>query len=295
MKAIIFGGSGFVGSHVADALTDAGHEVTVFDHAESEWLRPEQSFVTGDVTDGDAVAAAIEGQDVVYNFAGIADIDECRERPVDTVLVNVAGNAHVLEGCRRAAVQRYLFASTIYVASESGSFYRVSKQACELYIEEYKREYGLPYTILRYGTLYGRRAGDTNSVHRYLKQALFDRRIDAVATGDELREYIHVEDAARLSVEVLADEFEGQQVVLTGQHSMRFRDLLALIREVVGSDVEIELKQPGDDVDSAHYSITPYHFRPKLPRKLVGNHYTDLGQGLIDCLQELHDAQVAER
>ncbi|MEA2494998.1 MAG: UDP-glucose 4-epimerase [Thermoleophilaceae bacterium] len=295
MRAIVLGGSGFVGSHVADALVDAGHEVSVFDLAPSRWLAPEQQYIAGDVTDADAVAAAIDGHDVVYNFAGLADIDECRERPLDTVRVNVAGNVNALEGARRAGVKRYVFASTIYVASESGSFYRVSKQACESYIEEYEREHGVPYTILRFGTLYGRRASDTNSVHRYLKQALLDRSIVAEASGEELREYIHVEDAARLSVEVLADEFAHQQVVLTGHHALRFRDLLNLIQEIVGPDVSIELKAPSEDSGSAHYSITPYHFRPQLPRKLIGTQYTDLGQGLIDCLRELHDLNVTER
>ena len=84
--------------------------------------------------------------------------------------INIGGNVNVLEAIRRSDVERYVFASSIYVASEAGSFYRVSKQSCELYIEEYRREYGTPpYTILRYGTLYGRRAGPTNSVHHYLQ------------------------------------------------------------------------------------------------------------------------------
>src|SRR5581483_2217690 len=203
VKALVLGGSGFVGSHVADALADAGCETTIFDRLPSPWLRADQRFVEGDLTALDDVVAAVAGQEVVYNFAGIADIDAAGERPVDTVAVNVLGNAHVLEASVRAGVRRYLFASSIYVASEAGSFYRVSKQACELYIEEYGRRHGLPYTILRYGTLYGRRASDENSVHRYLRQALRDRRIVASGTGEELREYIHVEDAARLSVEVL--------------------------------------------------------------------------------------------
>lgn len=295
MKAIVLGGSGFVGSHVADALVDAGHQVTIFDRSPSPWLRDGQEFVTGDATDLESVVTAVEGHDLVYNFAGIADIDECRRRPVDTVSVNVLGNVHALEAARIAGASRYLFASTIYVASESGSFYRASKQASEMYVEEYSREHGLPYTILRYGTLYGRRAGETNSVHRYLRQALQERRVHAVATGEELREYIHVEDAARLSVEVLSDEFVDEQVVLTGHHAMRFRDLMRLIQEIVGPDVTIEMTPPSDDADSAHYSITPYHFRPKLPRKLVSTHYTDLGQGLIDCLDELHHREAAPK
>ena len=289
----MLGGSGFVGSHTADALSDAGHEVTVFDATESPWLRDDQRFVRGDVTDLHGVEQAMDGHDVVYNYAGLADIDESRERPLDTVRINVAGNATVLEAARRVSISRYVFASSIYVASEAGSFYRVSKQACELYIEEYRREYGTPpYTILRYGTLYGRRAGGTNSVHRYLEQALRDRRISAHGTGSELREYIHVEDAARLSVEILTDEFVDEQVVLTGHHPMRFHDLLDLIREIVGADVEVDLRppEPADHLpSSAHYSITPYTFRPRVARKLVSTYYTDMGQGLVDCLHEIDE------
>jgi UDP-glucose 4-epimerase len=293
VRALVLGGSGFVGSHMADALADAGHGVTVFDATESRWLRDDQAFVRGDITDLRSVEEAVEGHDVVYNFAGLADIDDSRGRPLDTVRINVAGNANVLEAARRVGIRRYVFASSIYVASEAGSFYRVSKQACELYIEEYRREYGTPpYTILRYGTLYGRRAGETNSVHRYLRQALRDRRITAHGTGGELREYIHVEDAARLSVEILTDEFVDEQVVLTGHHPMRFHDLLDLIREIVGPDVEVELRapEPADQLPfSAHYSITPYTFRPRVARKLVSNYYTDMGQGLVDCLHEIDD------
>jgi len=288
VRTLVVGGSGFVGSHVVDALTDAGHDVTILDSAEGPWRRPEQDFQTGDVTDLDSVVAAVEGHEVVYNFAGIADIDEARRRPVDTVAVNVQGNVNVLEACRRAGVQRYVFASSIYVFSESGSFYRVSKQSAELYVEEYQREHGLPYTILRYGTLYGPRADARNSVHRYLTQALTERRVAATGTGEELREYIHVQDAARLSVDVLGAEFENEQVVLTGQQSMRYRDLLGLIREIVGEDVTIELQEPEGE-GSAHYALTPYHFRPKVARKLVANHYVDLGQGLLDCLHEIHE------
>ena len=290
MRAVVLGGSGFVGSHVADALSDAGHEVTIFDARESPYLREGQRMVVGDVGDLESVCAAVDGNEVVLNFAGIAGIDDARRRPIDTVGVNVLGNVHALEAAVRAGAHRYVFASSIYVASEAGSFYRVSKQSCELYVEEYQREHGLDYTILRYGTLYGRRADEANSVHRYLRQALSQRRVVAEGTGDELREYIHVEDAARLTARILEPEFANEQVVLTGHHPMRYRDLLRLIREVVGDDVEVELQTPSDaEPRSAHYAMTPYAFRPRLPRKLVSDYYVDMGQGLIDCLQEIHD------
>jgi UDP-glucose 4-epimerase len=292
VKATVFGGSGFLGSHVADALSAAGHTVTVADIATPLHLRPDQRFVECDVTNAEVVLRAAEDSDFVYHFAGLADIGDCRKRPRDTVAVNVLGTVNALEAARVAGSRRFVFASSIYVAGEAGSFYRVSKQAAELYIEEYQREYGLNYTILRYGTLFGRRADNGNSVHRYLKQALEQRHIVAYGTGEELREYIHVGDAARLSVDILADEFANEQLVLTGHHPLRFRELLALIAEIVGADVEIELRAPeSDDLGAydGHYAITPYAFRPKLTRKLVSTTYVDLGQGLLDVLHELHE------
>jgi len=294
VKAVVFGGSGFVGSHVADALGDAGHEVTVADVVASPHLRDGQRFVECDVTDFDAVCDVVAGQDVVYHFAGLADIAEARDRARETALANVVGTVNLLEAARLTGTKRFVFASTIYVVGDAGSFYRVSKQAAELYVEEYEREYGLAFTILRFGTLYGRRASATNSIHRYLRQALADRKIVAYGTGEELREYIHVEDAARLSVEVLADEYANQHLILTGHHPLRFRELLTLIREIVGDDVEVEVHAEEADehlsrLYSGHYAVTPYSFRPTLTRKLVSTSYVDMGEGLIDVLREIHE------
>ena len=291
MRAVVLGGGGFIGSSVADALQAAGHEVVIADISESSFLREGQEFRRIDITDAAALRDLIAGATVVYNFAGLADIDDARVRPVDTATVNIVGNVQALEACRLAGVERYVFASTVYVYSDSGSFYRASKQACELYVEEYQRQFGLDYTILRYGTLYGPRADERNSVYRLLRQALVERRIEAPSSGDELREYIHVEDAARLSVEILAPEYRNQHVILTGHHPTRFRDLLELIREMVGDDVEIQLHPEQKEHASAHYTVTPYVFRPRVGRKLVDRYYVDMGQGLLQCLQEIYDRE----
>jgi UDP-glucose 4-epimerase len=295
MKVIVFGGSGFVGSHLADALTEAGHEVTIFDINPSPYLQTTQKFIQGDILDADVVKHAVDGNEVIYNFAGLADIDDALARPTDTVRLNVLGCVNMLEAARHSGVKRFVFASTIYVYSETGGFYRVSKQACEAYIEEYQRRFGLNYTILRYGTLYGRRADSRNSVYRYLKQALYDRKISIQATGDEMREYIHVEDASRASVQILDSEFENQNVILTGQHPTRFRDLMYMIREMVGADVQIDLQPPDDGAVSGHYNLTPYTFHPKIGKKLVSHYYLDMGQGLLDCLDEIYHAEQGRK
>lgn len=290
-RVVVFGGAGFLGSFVADALSDAGHEVVVFDRRPSAFLRAGQHEVIGDILDGDQVAEAMAGAHVVYNYAGIGDIAEAAAQPVDTVRTNVLGNTILLEAARQAGVMRFVFASTLYVYSEMGSFYRSGKQACELLVHDYQKAFGLPFTILRYGSLYGPRATETNFIYSILKQALTDGRIVREGDGEELREYIHVWDAAQSSVDVLAPEFENASIIITGQQPVRVRDLLTMIREMLGNRVTIEYRPPsherGTSATDWHYHMTPYSYQPRIARRLTKMTYLDLGQGLLDLLEHV--------
>jgi len=285
MKAVVFGGSGFLGSHVADVLTDRGYDVLIFDARPSQYLQEGQEMVVGSILDKDAVNAAIKGADVVYNFAGIADIDEAKHKPVETVEINILGNTIVLDACRNQNVKRFVFASSVYVYSDSGSFYRSSKQACELIIENFHETYGIPYTILRYGSLYGPRSDERNWIFHILKQAITEGKITREGDGEELREYIHVADAARCSVDILFKNFENEYVILTGYQQLKIKDLMTMIREILGNRVELEFLPSTSNV---HYEITPYSFNPRIAKKLVSDHYLDMGQGLLQCIKEIY-------
>jgi UDP-glucose 4-epimerase len=204
---------------------------------------------------------------------------------------NILGTVNILEACRESDVGRYMHASSIYVYSNRGGFYRCSKQAAELYVEEYQKHYGQEFTILRFGTLYGNRADSRNSIYRYLQQAMAEKQIKCSGTGEELREYINVKDATRLCVEALSSEFRNEHIILTGPHSMRFRHLLDMIREILGGDIEIEFDHQDQD---GHYEITPYTFEPKIGHKLTSKKYLDMGQGLLECLREMHQQSGQE-
>lgn len=288
MKAIVFGGGGFLGSHVADALTVTGYKVKVFDIKRSLYLKPEQEMIIGDILNIEQVSKAMNECDYVYNFAGIADLDDATTKPIETLRLNVEGTLNILDVCRMKNVKRFVYASTIYVYSNKGGFYRCSKQAAELYIEEYHKRFGLEYTILRYGTLYGPRADKKNSINRYLFQALKEKRIKILGDGEELREYIHVRDAAKLSVKILNSEFENSHLIITGHHPMKFKQLLATIQEIMDYSIDVTYHQ-GTNHD--HYNITPFSYVPKIGQKLTTDCYTDIGQGLLECLQEI-DNQV---
>ena len=289
IKACVIGGSGFLGSHVCDHLSDAGYVVTILDQVASPWLRSDQQMLVGDLLDENLLDEAISGCAVVFNFAAIADLDRALATPIDTARVNVLGNVLVLDACRRHSVRRFMYASTVYVYSREGGFYRCSKQAAEQYVEEYQRAYGLDYTILRYGSLYGPRSDNSNGLFRIVQDAIQKGVIRYAGSPEATREYIHVEDAARASVTAVGSEFRNASVVLTGQEVMRVSDLLKMLAEILGLPDAVEFVEADYD---GHYVRTPYAYQPKLGRKYVPPMHVDLGQGLLQLINELQDSNT---
>jgi UDP-glucose 4-epimerase len=285
-KAVVIGGSGFLGSHLADVLTEAGYAVSIFDLRPSAWRKSNQEMMLGDIRDQDALHKCMTGARYVYHLAGIADIDEAAKSPRATVEKNIIGSTVVLECCLSAKVERILFASSLYVYSQQGSFYRVSKQAVELLIEAFHERYGLEYTILRYGSLYGPRAQKWNGLKRYVTEAVKQGRIVYPGTGEERREYIHVQDAARLSVEALVPEYANECLTLTGTQILNSSELLRMIREIMGGKLEIKFNP--EQRDPEHYEMTPYRFTPRVARKMVPNVFVDIGQGILDLVEEVY-------
>lgn len=289
MDAIVFGGSGFLGSHVVDALSTAGYNVKIYDVKPYKYQTSPKEMILGDILDEKGVRDAIKGVDIVYNFAGIGDIDEASKKPIETVKYNILGNTILLEAAKEENVKRFVYASSVYVYSNSGSFYRCSKNSCELYIETFQKQYGLDYTILRYGTLYGTRSDIRNSVYRFLMQAMTDGKVSYPGNGNEIREYINVFDVAKASVEILSDEFKNENVIFTGPNPMKVSELFTMIKEILKKDIEIDYIMPESEDPMDHYTITPYTFIPKVGKKYIKHYYTDMGQGLLLCMQEIHD------
>ena len=284
-KVVVIGGSGFIGSHVADCLSEIGYQVTIYDNIKSPWLRKDQKMVVGNILDFEELKIVTEGAEFVYNFAGITDLNEASDNPIKTVEINILGNVNVLEACRINKIKRFVYASTIYVYSREGSFYRCSKQSSENYVEEYHKAFGLDYTILRYGSLYGPRADNTNGLYRIVDSALKSGKIQYKGDIESMREYIHVEDAARASISILDQEFKNDSVILTGQEPMRVLDLLKMLAEIM--NIPEDLVEFTDEHYNSHYTRTPYAYQPKLGRKYIPPTHVDLGQGLLQIIGEI--------
>ena len=275
-----------MGSHTADELSCRGYAVTIFDLIASPWLRPDQQMVVADLKDRDALREAMLGAHCVYHYAGIADIGEAKQRPDQTIEANVMGVTKVLELAAELKVKRFVYASTMYVYSHYGSFYRASKQAAEILIEVYAQECGFEFTLLRYGSLYGPRAQSWNGIRKFVTQIVKESRLDYSGDGTEMREYIHAHDAARLSVDVLDAKHANAAITITGQQLIRVDQLVAVLFEIAG--IKLAANFHGEQVRPDHYGQTPYRYTPRSAKKLVPTEFVDLGQGLLDVIDEVH-------
>ena len=282
-KIVVLGGSGFVGSHVADQLSDSGYHVVIYDVHPTPFTRSDQEMVVGDLSDSELVSQTIKGAFAVYNFAALSDLNEALREPIATININILGNCHILEGCRLHEVERFIYASSVYVNSREGGFYGCSKKAAELFIEEYNQAFGLDFTILRYGSLYGPRADSRNGLQRIVEGALKNKVLKYVGDENASREYIHVRDAAIASVKSLNKEFKNKRIILTGHQPINVTELLSMLAEIIGlpkSSVQFSKKKY-----EGHYVRTPYHYEPELAEKYIPDTYIDLGEGLLEIIR----------
>lgn len=286
-KVVVFGGLGFLGQYLVAELEKRAYHVTVADLAVNA---PYAHYIQCDILNKEQVLAAIpEGAQVVYNLAGFANLDKAIEQPYATLNLNVLGNINVLDACVERKVKQFVYASSAYAMSNKGSFYGISKLTSEKIVEEYYKKFDLPFTILRYGSVYAEMDYENNYIFNLIKEAVKTRKINHGGDGEEVREYIHASDAAQLSVDVIeTKKFLNQHVILTGVERMKRKELFMLIKEILNDDIEIKLANDGYH---NHYKYTPYSFDPAISKKLIANPHIDIGQGILECIRKAYSLQ----
>lgn len=278
MRVVVFGGSGFIGSHVADTLLAAGFNVAICDQRFSKYLKGnlEMLLPLRTITDYNVVEKTIRKADYVYNFAGMSTIEDCKEAPDLAVKINILGHLNILEACKVNKVKRVICASSLYACGKHGSIYGITKQTAEALT----REYGVPYTILRYGSVYGERADENNSIYRYIKQAL-KGVIEYPGTGEEMRDYINVKDAAKLSVDILSG-YENKTVLINGVNTYSAKEMLTALKEIIGN---VRIKYIPKQ--KHHYNITPYSYKQDTAIKIIPKETIDIGEGLLNEVRRM--------
>jgi UDP-glucose 4-epimerase len=288
MRILVTGGSGFLGSHIVEDLADRGHDVISADLYPPTKKYRDIEYLSVDVCNFDALSKAVRGCDAIYNCAGIADLENARLNPRRAIEVNILGTLNVIEAASEQGVGRLLQASSVYVFSRHGSVYRTTKQASENLIQDLCSSRKIDVTILRFGSLYGPRADAGNAIRRLATQAVQENRMDFWGDGTEVREYIHIRDAASLAADALDENFINQSLHITGHERVTTLEILETINEMLGGSVAVSLE---DKAFSGRYRLTPYSFESNTGKRMIGSSYVDLGLGLLEVIRDIAEDQ----
>ena len=253
-KILVFGSSGFLGNHLVKSLIKH-NEVIEFDIIPPKDKHKNTTFIRGSILDKTLVSKAMKGVDIVYHFAAMTDLDTVNRNPAAAIEINIAGTSNILDSCIEEKIQRLIFSSSVYVYSKSGGIYKSTKQACELLIKDYDKMYGLNYTILQLGSVYGPNSTKKNLISRLISESITNGVMEHYGSGNEVRQYIYVKDVVNAAIESLSNKYNKQKVILIGVQSISISDLMDKIISLLGKDIK---KFFSANRYNIHYKTSPF-------------------------------------
>ena len=131
--------------------------------------------------------------------------------------------------CNKFKVKRLIHASSIYANSEQGGFYASSKKASEDFVEKFYQIYRLNYTIIRFGSLYGTRADNSNGVNNLIDNGIKKNFLHYKGSIRAARKYIHVKDAVNICSKVIQKKYENRYLIITGKKSIKIKNLMKTV------------------------------------------------------------------
>jgi nucleoside-diphosphate-sugar epimerase len=300
MCALVTGGSGFIGSHLVEALLQGGAVVRVLDNLATGHRanlacvlercdgQENFTFVEGDITDRATVQDAVKGVDYVIHQAALPSVQRSVEDPLTSNLVNVEGTLNILTAARDAGVKRVVYASSSSVYGDSPQLpkvehmpsnplspYAVSKLAAEAYCRAFTKVYGLETVSLRYFNVFGPRQ-DPNSLYaavlpRFIEALLDKKRPMVYGDGTQSRDFTYIENVVQANLLALeAAGVAGEAFNIACGESIDLKTVLQLLAEFSGQPVEPEYQAPraGDikhslaDISKAERMLG---YRPAIP------------------------------
>ena len=257
MRIIVTGGSGFIGSHVADTLAALGHEVCIYD-LDSPQHTTACEFVRGDTRDVDRLTKTIRPGDMIYHLAAEANVNRFFESPLFSNENTSHSALCVLEAARRTGASRVLLASTEWVygsaigdevsviteecayASAPDHLYTCAKIAAELFCVGYRNLYGVEYTIMRYGIPFGERGRAETVTPTFIRRILRDETIRIHGNGSQYRQFIYVRDLAEGNAACLHENARNQVFNLNGKEKITVLQVVNVLERILGKKARME-------------------------------------------------------
>jgi UDP-glucose 4-epimerase len=276
VRVLVTGGAGFIGSHVVDELTRAGHEVAVLDDLSTgkrENLARDVRFYAVDLEDRTATFAAVSDfrPEVVSHQAAQASVARSMREPIHDARVNLIAGLNLLDACVAQRVARVVFAGTgggVYGEVPEGdaatedtpprpkSPYAIHKLAFEQLLGVYAREHGFHEHTLRYANVYGPRQdplGEAGVIAVFAASVRAGRPLFVHArrkSGDDgcVRDYVHVRDVARANALAVDGKIAESCLNVGTGVGTTTRSLAVAVMNALGREVLVESRppRPGD-------------------------------------------------
>ena len=267
--ALVTGGAGFIGSHIASALLASGARVRVLDdlstgHRENiDEIGAGVEFIQGSVADESLLKKALEGVEVVFHEAAIPSVPRSVESPRQTHVASVDGTFSLLLAARDNKVRRVVYAasSSAYgdqptlpkserMSPDPLSPYAVAKLVGEYYCQVFTRVYGLETVSLRYFNVFGPRQDPGSQysgvVSRFISSLLSDERPVIYGDGEQSRDFTYIENVVSANLKAAsAKEASGKVINVANGERVTLNELLAVLKELTGKqDVTAEYREP---------------------------------------------------
>lgn len=259
MKAVIFGGGGFIGSSIADRLLADGHQLRIFERPRVEPYRTflpaeKVEWLTGDLLSQHEVAEAIDGMDAVVHLVSSTLPKSSNDDPIYDVQSNLVATLQMLNAMVQKKVSRIVFISsggTVYGTpvylpidekhpTEPNVSYGITKLAIEKYLLMYQRLHGMRATILRVTNPFGERQRvetAQGAVGVFLHRAIDNQPIDIWGDGSVTRDYIYIRDVADAFARALTYEGAHSVFNISSGVGTNLNDLIGVIESTIGREV----------------------------------------------------------
>ncbi len=282
-KFLVTGASGFIGSHVADFLTSKGHEVLLFDKRFSKFKKKNQKMLLGDMNNSKNLEKILRNVNTLFHFAASADLNVSNQRPFETVENNILGTVKILKACVKNKVKKIIFASSIYARSEQGGIYSTSKLSSEMIIERICRKFKLKFVILRFGTVYGERANKFNTVQNFIENAKKKFKIYRETKGNEIRNYIHVKDVAKIVYASTQKKYENGYYNIFGDKKIMVKELLGIIKSQVP---KLKIHYAKKDNRKYNYKVNPFTYKLRKGKNFKLKKYISIKNGIFKLINK---------
>lgn len=259
MKALIIGGSGFIGTNLSESLVERGHGVRIYSRSTNRFRGTPRGvdYVEGELGNHGLIRDALEGVDVVFHLASTTLPKTSNDDPVYDVRSNMVDTLQLLEACVDAGVGKVIFASsggTVYGPSKTIpvneehptnpiSSYGIVKLTIEKYLELFRHLYGLDYAALRISNPYGPYqdpAGQQGAISVFLHRIRTREPITIWGDGRVVRDYIYISDVVD-ALELAAHTETRRKVLNVGSGcGASLNELVETIADVVGRRPKIE-------------------------------------------------------